>query len=107
MDESQLFCDGHLCKVIPVDQRGLCIGRRSNEVSMPLLDISNEVLELAEVQVKIYRDQFDQWVLEDIAGNGLTIMDGTPMHIERTFPWQGRRLSIGRIQFTWSIRLSL
>ncbi len=62
MDESQLFCDGHLCKVIPVDQRGLCIGRRSNEVSMPLLDISNEVPELAEVQVKIYRDQFDQWV---------------------------------------------
>lgn len=107
LDEGELFYDEYLRKIIMVDPRGLCIGRRSDDANMPCLDISKEVPDVADMQAKIYRDQFDQWVLEDVAGNGLTLLNGNPLNRERALPWQGRKLSIGPIQFTWSTRPKL
>ena len=74
---------------------------------MPVHDISSEVLHAANRQIKIYRDQFDQWFLEDVAGNGLAMICGSPLQMERSFPWQGRIFSIGPIQFTLSVRPNL
>lgn len=106
-EEVELLYEGLQQGTVNVDSRGLCIGRNSDDTNLPVLDVSREVPYVADQQVRIYRDQFDQWVLEDVAGNGLTMMDGTPLQEERTFPWHGRCFSIGPIKFTWSIRPKL
>ncbi len=107
LDDGELFFDEYMRKVISVDPRGLCIGRLSDDPQVPLLDISQEVPEVADQQVKISRDQFDQWILADVAGNGLTVLAGSPLMNERTFPWQGQKLKIGTLQFTVSFRPKL
>jgi hypothetical protein len=105
-----LTTDGRLLKLddmfvstIPVDSRGLTIGRSSPNASTPVLDLSEHVDGLADIQAKIYQDRFDQWVIEDFGANSLTRIDGRLIE-EKTFPWHGKRLSIGTIELQWSVR---
>lgn len=86
----QVVFNGQAVSSIPVDSRGLVIGRGLSESSIPRLDISQFEPEVAVDQVKVYQDQFDQWVIENLSTNGLTWIGNEPLE-GRTFPWPGKR----------------
>lgn len=92
-----------LVSSIPVDSRGLVIGRAAPSGGSPRLDVSGCVDGVAEDQVRIYQDQFDQWIIEDVGANGLTKIDNEEL-TGRTFPWHGKRLTVGTLEFQWSTR---
>lgn len=95
--------DGTQVSSVPVDARGLVIGKGDNDTKTPRLDLSMYVAGIASDQVKVYQDQFDQWIIEDLGNNGLTLLNDEPL-IGRTFPWHGKRLTIGPVNLVWSTR---
>ncbi len=103
-EESLLF-NGKFVSSIPVDSRGLVIGGASSDNDSPRLDVADHVTGVAQDQVKIYQDQFDQWVIEQVGSNGLTRIDNEEL-VGRTFPWHGKRLTVGPLEFLWSTRSS-
>jgi hypothetical protein len=94
---------GESVNSIPIDSRGLVIGRTGAVDGPPRVDVSDFIAGVAEVQVRIYQDQFEQWIIEDVGANGLTRIDNNEL-IGRTFPWHGKRLMIGTLEFQWSTR---
>lgn len=101
-DASVMF-NGEWTSIIPVDSRGLIVGRDATEVAAPRLDLSQQVAGIATDQLRIYQDQFDQWIAEDVGANGLTRLDGELLN-GPSFPWNGKRLAIGDVKFVWSTR---
>lgn len=97
----ELQLDGRPVASVPIDSRGLVIGRGAPASGTPRLDVSPHVEGVAADQVRIYRDRFDQWIIEDVGGNGLTRIDGRVLDRGRTFPWHGQRLSIGTLHLEW------
>lgn len=98
-----LFADGQPVPFVAIDARGLLIGRFASETGTPRLDLSPQVPDIAADQLKIYQDQFDQWIAEDLGDNGLSRIDGQPL-VGAAFPWHGKRLAIGDVEFVWSTR---
>ncbi len=83
--------------------RGLVVGRGSAVSDQPYLDLLPlpEAGAVALVQLRIYRDPFDQWVVEDHGNNGLTSVRGAVLNGERSMPWYNNRISAGGVVFLW------
>lgn len=96
--------DGRQVRQVPIGSRGLTIGRGGVSADRPYLDLAPvEGTEgVAEVQLQIYRDDFEQWVIEDTGGNGLTSIGGTVLTLERSMPWQADQINIGPAVFRWN-----
>lgn len=95
--------DGRPVPFVGINAQGLTIGQAATESATPRLDLSAQVAGIAQDQLKIYQDQFDQWIAEDVGDNGLSHIDGQPL-VGAAFPWQGKRLAIGDVEFVWSTR---
>lgn len=90
--------------VVAIDARGLLIGTGSGSTDgPPRLDLSGVVPGIADGQLRISRDQFDQWQIEELAGNGLVQFRGAAFSHGRAFPWHGQRIAIGPIEFEWTV----
>lgn len=95
---------GQSVTVIPVDARGLILGAGGvASDDRPRLDLSAFVPGIAERQLAISRDQFDQWQIEELAGNDLVRFRGQEFSRGRAFPWHGQRLTIGTLEFEWTV----
>jgi phytoene dehydrogenase-like protein len=102
-----VFFAGEEVNEVEIDSRGLVVGRgsaRGNAVrDQPYLDLLPlaETDAVAPVQLRIYRDPFDQWVVEDHGNNGLTSVRGAVLNGERSMPWHNNRIGVGRVVFLW------
>jgi hypothetical protein len=98
-----VFFEGEDVSEVKIDSRGLVMGRGGTVSDQPYLDLLPlpEADAVAPVQLRIYRDQFDQWVVEDHGYNGLTSIRGAVLNGERSMPWHNNRISVGRVVFLW------
>lgn len=96
--------DGRQVRQVAIDSRGLTIGRGGVSAGGPYLDLAPiaGTEAVAGVQLQVYRDDFQQWVIEDAGGNGLTSIDGTVLTLERSMPWQADRIQVGPAVFRWN-----
>lgn len=96
--------DGRHVREVPIDSRGLTIGRGGVLGSKPYLDLApvEGTEAVVEIQLQIYQDDFDQWVIEDTGGNGLTSISGTVLNRERSMPWEADRIKVGPVVFRWN-----
>jgi len=87
-----------------LDGRGLILGCGGAGGDQPYLDLGtlSGTEGLAPTQARIYQDEFDQWVLEDLGRNGLTAIGSTPLNAERTLPWHEDRIKLGPVLFRWN-----
>ncbi|HVK04580.1 MAG TPA: immunity 22 family protein [Armatimonadaceae bacterium] len=102
---------GEAVRAVVIGSRGLVIGRGGIDGDgdaatrdVPYLDVAAlaDADAVAAVQVRIYRDPFDQWVVEDLGRNGLTSIGGTVLRGERSMPWHEDRLGVGAVTFRWN-----
>jgi hypothetical protein len=96
--------NGKPVTVVPVDARGMLFGRgEASPDDPPCLDLSDRVPDIAVRQLLITRDQFDQWQIEELAGNDLVRFRGQPFSHSRAFPWHGQRIEIGSVELEWTV----
>ncbi len=95
---------GAQVSAVPVDARGLIIGAAAGAPDdPPCLDLSAVVPGLAARQLRIARDQFDQWQIEELAGTDLVRFRGQVFSRGRAFPWHGQRIVIGPVELEWTV----
>ena len=96
--------DGQAVREVKISAQGMVIGRGSAATNQPFLDLAGlpEAEGVAPIQMRIYRDQFAQWVIEDCALNGLTWVNNIVLNRERSMPWHQSRIKIGDVAFIWN-----
>lgn len=101
-----LMIDGQPTSMIAVDQKGILLGCGGSSDQHPYINLADGLgtAKIAACQVKIYRDQFHQWILEDLAGNDETRINGRPFNLLKLFPGHDQPFSIGPVHFRWLSR---
>ncbi len=106
LSDVPLLAAGSSTKTIRIDQKGMILGCGGSSDEHPYFDLEASGLEtkIAACQVRIYRDQFHQWILEDLADNDETRINGRPFNLLKIFPGHDQPFSIGPIHFRWISR---
>jgi hypothetical protein len=100
----EAYFEGRPVRSVAIDARGLVVGCGVLSGQVPYLDLAGlpGTEGVVPLQLRIYRDQFDQWVVEDLGRNGLTSLSSTVLNGERSMPWHGDVLRVGPVKFRWN-----
>jgi hypothetical protein len=87
-----------------LDTRGAVLGRGGSSAAAPYLDLGTlaGTGPLAPLQMRIFRDAYDQWFIEDLGNDGQTRIGGTVLNGEQSMPWHDDLLQLGPVTLRWN-----